>query len=178
MDKVILVDKNNRKIGEMEKLEAHQKGLLHRAFSIFVFNDKNELLIQQRNPTKYHSGGLWTNTVCSHPSPGESYTKATSRRLQEEMGFDCPLIKLGCFVYKAEFDNGLTENEYDCIFAGRYNGEIDPNRDEVSDYKWISLKQIEGDILDNPRKYTFWFKRIFSHQGTSNLLKKFVLETK
>lgn len=174
MDKVILVDKNNRKIGEMEKLEAHQKGLLHRAFSIFVFNDHGGLLMQQRNPKKYHSGGLWTNTVCSHPAPGENYFRAVHRRLVEEMGFDCPLKKLGCFIYKAKFDNGLTEHEYDCVFAGRFVGKIKPDPDEISNSCWLSLEDIRKDINNNPEKYTFWFKKILSDTETLRLLQDYI----
>lgn len=174
MNKVILVDKNNRKIGEMEKLEAHQKGLLHRAFSIFVFNKNNELLLQQRNPKKYHSGGLWTNTVCSHPAPGETYNAAVHRRLQEEMGFDCTLIKLGCFIYRATFQNGLTENEYDCIFAGKYDGNINPDPTEISDYCWFSLEEISKNIKNDPEKYTFWFKKILSDKETLHLLQNYL----
>ncbi len=174
MNKVILVDKSNRKIGEMEKLEAHQKGLLHRAFSIFVFNNRNELLIQQRNPQKYHSGGLWTNTVCSHPAPGETYNVAVHRRLKEEAGFDCSLKKLGCFVYKTEFNNGLTEHEYDCVFAGRYDGTIEPDPIEISDYCWLDLKEICKNIKNDPEKYTFWFKKILSDTETLHLLQNYL----
>ncbi|OQB05699.1 MAG: Isopentenyl-diphosphate Delta-isomerase [bacterium ADurb.Bin212] len=174
MDKVILVNKNNRKIGEMEKLEAHQKGLLHRAFSIFVFNKDNELLLQQRNPKKYHSGGLWTNTVCSHPAPGETYNVAVHRRLKEEMGFDCTLVKLGCFIYRAAFPNGLIENEYDCIFAGKYDGVIEPNSEEISDHCWLNLEEISENIQDNPEKYTFWFKKILSDKETLHLLQNYL----
>lgn len=174
MDKVILVDKKNRKIGEMEKLEAHQKGLLHRAFSIFVFNNENQLLLQRRNPQKYHSGGLWTNTVCSHPAPGESYITAVHRRLKEEMGFDCSPVKLGCFVYKAVFENGLTENEYDCIFAGRYDEEIKPDPTEIADSCWLSLEEVRIDIKNKPDQYTFWFKKIFEDKETFCLLQDYI----
>lgn len=174
MNRVILVNKNNRKIGEMEKMEAHQKGLLHRAFSIFVFNNNKQLLLQQRNPKKYHSGGLWTNTVCSHPAPGEKYSQAVHRRLMEEMGFDCSLKKLGCFIYKAKFNNGLTEHEYDCIFAGKYNGHCKPNSEEISDFCWLSLNEIQVDIKNNPDNYTFWFKNIFLNSNSFSLLQKFL----
>lgn len=159
---VVLVDKNNRTIGEMEKLEAHQRGLLHRAFSIFVYNSKGELLIQQRPEEKYHSGGLWSNTVCSHPKPGEEYITAAHRRLQEEMGFDCPLEKKNCFIYKKEFKNGLIENEYDCIVAGRFDSSPKPNSVEVADWKWISMSDLKKDIVKNPEAYTYWFKEIMS----------------
>ncbi len=161
MEKVILVDKNNKELGFEEKLEAHKKGLLHRAFSIFVFNQNGELLLQQRDKNKYHSGGLWTNTVCSHPKPDESYEKAVHRRLKEEMGFDCELKKVGCFTYRAEFDNGLTENEYDCVFMGIYDSkDIYPDKKEVEDYKWIKAEELIVDTKKHPKKYTPWFKEI------------------
>ena len=160
MAEVILVDEENREIGTMEKMEAHEKGLLHRAFSIFVFNDQNELLLQQRNKNKYHSGGLWSNTVCSHPIPGEEYEEAIHRRLKEEMGFDCPLKKVDCIIYKAEFENGLTEHEYDCVFRGQYEGEISPDPEEVEDCKWLSLSDLRADMVAYPSKYTEWFKKI------------------
>lgn len=164
MNKVVLVDKNNRKVGEMEKLEAHKRGLLHRAFSIFVFNSKGELLLQQRPKKKYHSGGLWSNTVCSHPRPGERYLAAAHRRLKEELGFDCFLERKSCFIYKREFQNGLTENEYDCIFIGRFDGSPKPNQIEVANFKFVSLPEIKKDIVKNPEQYTFWFNKIiFDH---------------
>ncbi|MFH1173266.1 MAG: isopentenyl-diphosphate Delta-isomerase, partial [bacterium] len=146
MHQVILVDKNNRKIGVAEKVKAHQLGLLHRAFSIFVFNSKGELLLQQRAKEKYHSGKLWSNTVCSHPRPGETYNIAVHRRLKEEMGFDCPLKKSFCFIYNTGFKNGLMENEYDCVFIGRFNGLPKPNKSEVMAYRWVSLKDLRKDL--------------------------------
>jgi len=157
-EQVILVDENNRKIGVEEKIKAHKEGKLHRAFSIFVFNSKRALLLQQRAKEKYHSGGLWSNTVCSHPQPGETYNKAVHRRLREEMGFDCKLKKSFCFIYNTGFQNGLIENEYDCVFIGKFNGKPNPNPEEVMDYKWIPLKELKKDIVQNPDKYSFWFK--------------------
>ena len=156
--KVILVDKSNRKIGIGEKMKVHQKGLLHRAFSIFVFNSKRELLIQQRAKSKYHCGRMWANTCCSHPKPNETYSQATHRRLKQEMGFDCKLKKLFCFVYRKEFENGLIENEYDCVFIGKFDGTPKPNKKEVMNYKWISVKDLKKDIKKNPNKYTIWLK--------------------
>ncbi len=155
---VVLVDENNRKIGVAEKIKAHKEGQLHRAFSIFVFNSKNELLLQQRAKTKYHSGGLWSNTVCSHPRPDETYQQAVHRRLKEEMGFDCPLKKAFCFIYKSCFQNGLIENEYDCVFIGRFNGKPKPDSEEIMNYKWIPVKELKHDITRNPGKYTVWLK--------------------
>jgi len=156
--KVVLVDKNNRKIGVAEKIKAHQEGILHRAFSIFVFNPKGELLIQQRAKTKYHSGGLWSNTVCSHPRPGETYQQAIHRRLIEEMGFDCKLKKSFCFIYKTDFQNHLIENEYDCVFIGEYTEEPKPNKEEIMDYKWVTTKELVQDIKANPDNYSVWLK--------------------
>ncbi len=158
MEKVILVDKNNKKLGVEEKINVHKKGKLHRAFSIFVFNSKEELLIQKRDKKKYHCGGLWSNTVCSHPQLSETYNQATHRRLKEEMGFDCALKKLFCFTYKVKFQNGLIENEYDCVFIGKFNGKPKPNTKEIMDYKWISIKKLKQEILKNPKKYTPWLK--------------------
>ena len=156
-EQVVLVDEKNQEIGVMEKLEAHLNGgHLHRAFSVFIFNKKNELLLQRRDIKKYHSGGLWTNTVCSHPRPNETYEDAVHRRMHEEMGFDCEVKKIGCFVYKASFDNGLTEFEYDCIFVGKWNGIPHPNPQEIMDYKWISIEELKKDIQSNPQKYTAW----------------------
>jgi isopentenyl-diphosphate Delta-isomerase len=148
--KVVLVDKNNRKIGVEEKIKAHKEGKLHRAFSIFIVNSNGELLIQQRHKTKYHSGGLWSNSVCSHPKPNE--------RLKEEMGFDCKLKKLFCFIYNAGFQNGLIENEYDCVFIGKFDGKPKPNHKEIMNYKWIPLKELKKDIISYPNKYSVWLK--------------------
>ena len=155
---VVLVNQKNRKIGIEEKIKAHREGKLHRAFSIFIFSSKGELLIQQRAKTKYHSGGLWSNTVCSHPKPNESYRQAVHRRLKEEMGFDCKLKKLFCFIYKAGFQNGLIENEYDCVFVGKFDGKPKPNREEIMKIKWISVKKLKQDITLHPKKYSVWLK--------------------
>lgn len=155
---VILVDGNDCPIGIMEKMEAHQKALLHRAFSIFVFNDKGELLLQKRAANKYHSAGLWTNTCCSHPAPGEDTLEAAEKRLMEEMGFATPLEKIFSFTYKAPFANGLTEYEYDHVFTGTYNGLVHPNPSEVSDYCYQSLEEIKRNIELQPFHFTEWFK--------------------
>ncbi len=155
---VILVDKNNRKIGIEEKIKAHKEGKLHRAFSIFVFNADGELLLQQRKESKYHSGGLWSNTACSHPRAGETYLQAAHRRLQEEMGFDCPLKKSFCFIYNTGFKNGLIENEYDTVFIGEFNGEPKPDKTEIMDYKWMGMKTLRKDIKKNSHLYSFWLK--------------------
>ncbi|WP_298246394.1 isopentenyl-diphosphate Delta-isomerase [uncultured Christiangramia sp.] len=160
-EKVILVNEKDEQIGLMEKIEAHEKALLHRAFSVFVFNDKNELMIQQRALSKYHSPGLWTNTCCSHQREGESNIEAGKRRLQEEMGFSTELKDTISFIYKAPFDNGLTEHEFDHILVGYFEGKPDLNPDEVAEWKWMSLDAIEKDMQTNPSIYTEWFKIIF-----------------
>lgn len=160
-EKVILVNEKDEPIGLMGKMEAHEKALLHRAFSVFVFNDKNELMIQQRALGKYHSPGLWANTCCSHQREGETNIEAGKRRLQEEMGFTTELRDSISFIYKAPFDNGLTEHEFDHILIGEYNEEPKINPDEVHDWKWISLEAIKQDIQANPSNYTEWFKIIF-----------------
>ena len=158
---VILVDSADRELGTMEKMEAHEKAVLHRAFSVFIFNDLGELMLQQRAAHKYHSPLLWTNTCCSHQRQGESNIEAGKRRLQEEMGFDVDLDEKFHFVYKAEFDNGLTEHELDHVLVGYYNGEPTINPEEVASWKWIDMEVLQQDMKDHPQDYTAWFKIIF-----------------
>jgi isopentenyl-diphosphate delta-isomerase len=155
---VILVDEDDIQLGIMEKMEAHQKALLHRAFSIFIFNQEGEMLLQRRALEKYHSPGLWTNTCCSHPLPGESVEAAAQRRLKEEMGFETPLTKAFSFLYKASFNNGLSEHEYDHVFIGYYDGPVQPNREEVCEYAYRSLESIHQHLFIQPDDYTVWFK--------------------
>ena len=162
---VVLVDENDNQIGVGEKLEVHRNGLLHRAFSIFVFNEKRELLLQQRAREKYHSGGLWANTCCSHPFPDEDLNRAAHRRLKEEMGFDCELREVGSFIYRAELEGGLVENELDNVFVGQFEGEPDVNPLEVAEYKWISMKDLYEDITKNPDRYVYWLKHILQNHG-------------
>lgn len=158
---VILVNELDEPIGTMEKLEAHQKGLLHRAFSVFITNAKGELLLQQRALNKYHSGGLWTNTCCSHPLPDEDVIAASHRRLVEEMGFDCELTEVFSFTYRAEFDNGLTEYEFDHVLIGQYDGEIQPDNAEVMNHKFASPNEIRFLLLTAPETFTHWFHIAF-----------------
>ena len=160
-ERVILVNENDEPIGLMPKMEAHEKALLHRAFSVFIFNDKNELMLQQRALDKYHSPGLWTNTCCSHQREGESNIQAGKRRLQEEMGFVVDLEESISFIYKAPFDNGLTEHEFDHIMIGKYNGTPNINPNEVADWKWMDLEAVKNDMVLHPELYTEWFKIIF-----------------
>ncbi len=160
---VILVNEKDQEIGLMPKLEAHQKAVLHRAFSVFIFNSENELMLQQRASNKYHSPNLWTNTCCSHQRSGESNIQAGTRRLYEEMGFTTPLKEITSFIYKAPFDNGLTEHELDHIMVGYYNEDPVINSDEVEDWKWMKIEDVKKDISLNPDLYTAWFKIIFKN---------------
>jgi isopentenyl-diphosphate Delta-isomerase len=160
-DKVILVNTKNEVLGTMPKLEAHEKGVLHRAFSVFIFNDNGELMLQQRAASKYHSPLLWTNTCCSHQRIDEENVIAGKRRLREEMGFETELNELFSFIYKAPFDNGLTEHELDFVLVGHYNENPKINIEEVEHWKWVSLDVLLQDIKKNPSDYTVWFKIIF-----------------
>lgn len=160
-EKVILVNENDVPIGLMNKLEAHQKAVLHRAFSVFILNNKNEIMLQQRAESKYHSPLLWTNTCCSHQREGETNIEAGSRRLMEEMGFEVNLKELFHFIYKAPFDNGLTEHELDHVMIGYFDGNPNINKDEVENWKWMKIEDIKKDMLINPDIYTIWFKIIF-----------------
>ena len=160
-EQVILVNERDEQIGLMPKMEAHEKAVLHRAFSVFVFNDKDELMLQQRAADKYHSPLLWTNSCCSHQRDGESNLEAGKRRLQEEMGFVCELKEVTSFIYKAPFDNGLTEHELDHIMIGYYNENPIINREEVESFKWMTVEEVKNDMLLHPEIYTEWFKIIF-----------------
>ncbi len=159
--KVILVDDKDREVGLEDKLKAHQNGArLHRAISIFVFNKKGELLLQQRAMAKYHSPGKWANTCCSHPYPGESVSDAVHRRLREEMGFDCDMREVFSFVYKADVGNGLTEHEYDHVFFGNYDKNPVPDKEEVMDYKWVQLDKLKKELQKNSENFTPWLRII------------------
>ena len=158
---VILVNEKDEPIGIMEKMEAHRRGLLHRAFSVFIFDSKGRMLLQQRAAEKYHGGLLWTNACCSHPYPGETVEAAAQRRLQEELGFRTPLQKLFAFTYKAEVENGLTEHEFDHVFAGTYDGDIEPDSTEVAGVVYRDMEAIKADLEKNPKKFTAWFRLAF-----------------
>lgn len=160
-ENVILVNERDEPIGLMPKMEAHEKAVLHRAFSVFVLNSKNEIMLQQRAHHKYHSPLLWTNTCCSHQREGETNIQAGSRRLFEEMGFQTELKELFHFIYKAPFDNGLTEHELDHVMIGYYNDAPHINTEEVEDWKWMPIEAVKSDIQNNPDLYTIWFKIIF-----------------
>ena len=159
---VILVDKNDLPIGTMDKMEAHEKGMLHRAFSVFIFNSKGEVLMQQRAHHKYHSGGLWTNTCCSHPFPGEETLEAANRRLLEEMGMKADLNFVFKFQYKASFNNELTEHEIDHVYVGKTDEIPHIQPDEVSDYKYMKIDEIQNSLTQHPEQYTVWFRIIFT----------------
>jgi isopentenyl-diphosphate delta-isomerase len=160
-NEVILVDEQDQQLGVMEKMEAHRQGLLHRAFSVFIFNDKGEMLLQRRSMNKYHSGGLWTNACCSHPRPGEHVQRAAQRRLHEEMGFVTSIEEIFDFIYRSPFENGLTEHEFDHVFIGIYDDLIDPDKKEVSDFCFKSLEEIKSSLQSHPSQYTAWFHIAF-----------------
>jgi isopentenyl-diphosphate delta-isomerase len=161
MEQVILVDVNDGEVGTMEKMEAHEKARLHRAFSVFIFNEQGEMLLQQRALTKYHSGGLWTNACCSHPRPGETTFDAANRRLQEELGFSTSLTKAFDFTYNAPFANGLTEHEFDHVFVGTYSGPMHLNFAEVENISYRSIHHIASALATQPTQYTVWFHLAF-----------------
>jgi isopentenyl-diphosphate Delta-isomerase len=158
---VILVNAQDEEIGLMEKMEAHRKGLLHRAFSVFIFDKNGKMLLQQRAGQKYHGGLLWTNACCSHPFPGERVEDAANRRLQEELGFATPLRKIFSFTYKAAVENGLVEHEFDHVFVGEYEGEINPDNLEVTDYAYYNMEELKSRIEAEPSLFTSWFQLAF-----------------
>ncbi len=157
-ERVVLVDTDDVELGTLEKLRAHMEGALHRAFSVFVFNARGEMMLQRRAAAKYHSGGLWSNTCCSHPRPGEAVAAAAHRRLREEMGFDCALDEAFRFVYRADVGGGLTEHEYDHVFVGRFDGEPALNPAEVEAWRWVSTDQVCREVETTPEAFTFWFR--------------------
>jgi isopentenyl-diphosphate delta-isomerase len=158
---IILVDRNDNQIGTAEKLKAHQDNALHRAFSIYIFNEKGEILLQKRAKGKYHSGGLWSNTCCSHPRVEEKLNEAIHRRLEEEMGFDTALHKSHETIYQCNFDNGISEHEFLHVFMGTYNGDVIMNPEEGEDFKWANPEEIVQDMKTSPQLYSFWFKKCF-----------------
>ena len=161
MEQVILVDVDDCEIGVMEKMEAHKQAVLHRAFSVFLFNPQGKMLLQQRALTKYHSAGLWTNTCCSHPRPGEILENAAARRLMEEMGITTKVSKAFDFIYQAELPDNLNEYEFDHVFIGNYDDEVRPNHLEVANFVYQSIEEVEVNLQSYPEKYTVWFKIAF-----------------
>lgn len=161
MEQVILVDKDDCEIGVMEKMEAHKQAVLHRAFSVFLFNPQGKMLLQQRALTKYHSAGLWTNTCCSHPRPGETLENAVTRRLIEEMGITAKVSKAFDFIYQAELPDNLNEYEFDHVFIGNYDADVRPNHLEVANFVYQSIEEVEANLQSHPEKYTVWFKIAF-----------------
>jgi isopentenyl-diphosphate delta-isomerase len=157
-EQLILVDAHDRELGVKEKMEAHVEGALHRAFSVFVFDSEKRLLLQKRARTKYHSGGLWSNTACGHPRPGETTLAAARRRLHEEMGFDCELREAFEFLYRAELDGALIEHEYDHVLVGTHEGDPAPDPSEVEDWRWVTMDELRRRLSDEPRSYSYWLK--------------------
>ncbi len=157
MNDITLVNEDDIQIGVGKKMDVHRRGLLHRAFSVFIFNDNHEVLIQKRALEKYHCGGLWANTCCSHPAPGETWTDAAHRRLPEEMGFDCGLKEEFVFTYRAEFENNLIEHEIDHVFFGKWNGTPKMNPEEVCDYRWVALDDLFREVKETPEMFAPWF---------------------
>jgi isopentenyl-diphosphate Delta-isomerase len=164
MEEVVLVDEFDNTIGTMEKMEAHRRGKLHRAFSVILFNSEGEMLLQKRSKKKYHSGGLWTNACCSHPAPGESMEAAARRRLMEEMGIDVQPKFSYKFIYRTNLDQNLIEHELDHVYVGLYNGIPVINKEEVEDWKFVSVSWLKNDVLKNPQEYTYWFRMIVDRQ--------------
>ncbi len=169
MEQVILVDEQDNEIGTMEKMEAHKKGLLHRAFSVLIYNSNGELLLQKRAQSKYHSGGLWTNTCCSHPHPEESIFQAAQRKLNQEMGIALQTKFVFKFTYKTSLDNNLTEHEIDHVLIGHYDGQPKINPSEAEDWKFENPETVKGDMMINPERYTYWFKKILNHPKMTGL---------
>ncbi len=167
MEHLILVDRNDVQIGKGEKLAVHQRGELHRCFSIFVFNDNRQVLMQKRARTKYHSGGLWTNTCCGHPRDGEKTDAAAHRRLYEEMGFECEMTEMLTFIYRAELDKGLIEHEFDHVFVGQYDGPVTPNPEEADGYMWSPVEEVRKELTAAPERFTVWsiiaFNKLVEH---------------
>lgn len=170
MERVILVDERDRQVGSAEKMRAHAEGLLHRAFSIFVFDGRGRLLLQQRAISKYHSGGLWSNTCCGHPRPGETIAAAARRRLAEEMNFGCDLRDGFKFLYRAELDNGLTEHEYDHVLVGSFEGEPLPNPAEVGAWRWAEMDELLCDLRERPEDYSYWLRVALDRREWARLL--------
>ncbi len=166
MEHVVLVNENDQVLGTMEKLQAHLEGKLHRAFSVFLFNDKKELMLQQRAFSKYHSGGLWSNTCCSHPRRGEDIVDAGKRRLHEELGIEADVKHAFSFIYRAELDHDMIEHELDHVLIGKYDAIEDFNPEEVADVKFMSLLELQKDLKENPDIYTAWFRIIFDRVKT------------
>jgi len=171
VEHVILVDSNDNEVGTMEKMEAHRKGVLHRAFSVLLFNSDGEMLIQKRASSKYHSGGLWSNTCCSHPRPGEPMEEAVNRRLREELGVESSPIFSFKFEYKVKFSNDLIEHELDHVYVGSFDGEPKINENEISDWKFVDTNKLNSEIQSHPHKYSHWFKIILNRPEIMELTK-------
>lgn len=174
---ILTVDDQDRETGYMEKMEVHKKGVLHRAFSVMIFNDKGETLLQKRAKCKYHSPGLWSNSCCSHQRKGGSLAEAVIRRIKEELGITCDCKEVFQFKYLAEFDNGLIEHELDHVFIGHYNGNVIPNEEEVEEIRWVPLDKLNKEMIEHPEQFTYWFK-ILMKQPTMQLIGQQISEDK
>ncbi|MDP2933861.1 MAG: isopentenyl-diphosphate Delta-isomerase [bacterium] len=174
METLILVDEQDNQIGTEEKMQTHFKGLLHRCFSIFIFNSSGKILLQKRAAQKYHSAGLWANTCCSHPRPEESDKSAAQRRLQEEMGFSTNLQEIHTFTYKAKLDHGLTEHEFDHVMAGRFDGEPRPDPKEVDGYRWLSIEELKAEVARYPERFAIWLKLLTEDHVFLKKAKEFI----
>lgn len=174
---ILTVDERDRETGYMEKMEVHQKGILHRAFSVMIFNHDGEVLLQKRAKTKYHSPGLWTNSCCSHQREGETLTEAVLRRIRDELGITCNCKETFTFRYRVEFDNGLIEHEIDHVFVGRYDGKIFPNKDEIEEIRWVPLDQLEIEMNEHPEAFTFWFRLLMMQPEMQSITQR-LLEDK
>lgn len=172
---ILTVDEQDRETGYMEKMEVHKKGVLHRAFSVLIFNNEGEVLLQKRAKMKYHSPGLWTNSCCSHQREGETLTEAVKRRIKEELGIMCHIQEIFKFKYLVEFDNGLIEHELDHVFIGLYNGNVFPDEDEVEEIRWVSLDKLNKEMKEHPEEFTYWFK-ILMKQPEMQLIGHKILE--
>ncbi len=168
---IITVDEQDRETGYLEKLDVHRRGILHRAFSVVIFNNKGEMLLQKRAKVKYHSPGLWSNTCCSHQRVGETLTDAVSRRVLEELGFTCDCKEIFQFKYHVEFDNGLIEHEIDHVFLGYYNDRVIPREDEVEQVQWVELDQLRKDMEEHPERYTVWFRILMDQPEMLSIIK-------
>jgi isopentenyl-diphosphate delta-isomerase len=163
-EQLILVDAEDREIGVKEKMQAHVEGALHRAFSVFVFDSEKRLLLQRRARTKYHSGGLWSNTACGHPRPGETTIASAHRRLREEMGFDCELNRAFGFLYRTELENRLVEHEFDHVFVGIFDGQPQPDATEVEEWRWLGLEQLRRELVERPYEYSYWLSEALNRK--------------
>jgi len=169
---ILTVDEQDREKGYMEKMEVHEKGILHRAFSVMIFNHKGEVLLQKRAQSKYHSAGLWTNSCCSHQREGETLSEAVSRRIRDELGISCACKEAFTFKYRVEFENGLIEHEIDHVFVGRYDGKIFPNKDEIEEIRWVSPEKLRMEMTEHTEAFTYWFRILMKQPEMLSIIQR------